>query len=89
MSPTVFEESLTWIAPYIQKQETKRENLFLSWKDCVALRYLVTDDAQDTIAANYRMSRAVVGRIINETCTGIWDEFINKGYLDHPKSEHD
>ena len=72
-----------------RNKKQRWENLFLSGKDCVALRYLVTGDAQDTIAANYRMSRAVVGRIINETCTGIWDEFINKGYLDHPKSEHD
>ena len=90
MSPTIFEELLTWIAPYIQKQETKviepicpRERL------CVALRYLVTGDAQVTIAANYRMSPAIVGRIISETCKAIWDEFINRGYLDHSNSEHD
>ena len=31
----------------------------------------------------------VAGRIISETCKAIWDELINKGYLDHPKSEHD
>ena len=35
------------------------------------------------------MSPAIVGRIISETCKAIWDEHINKGYLDHPKSEHD
>ena len=31
----------------------------------------------------------IAGRIISETCKAIWDELINKGYLDHPKSEHD
>ena len=56
---------------------------------CVALRYLVTGNAQVTIAANYRMSPVTVGRIISETCKAICDELINKGYLDHPKSEHD
>ena len=35
------------------------------------------------------MSPAIVGRIISETCKAIWDELINKGYLDHPNSEHD
>ena len=35
------------------------------------------------------MSSAIVGRIISETCKAIWDELINKGYLDHPTSEYD
>ena len=90
MSPTACEELLTWIAPYIQKQETKmREPIYPRERLCVALRYLVTGDAQVTIAANYRMSPAIVGRIISETCIAMWDGLINKGYLDHPKSEHD
>ena len=81
---------LTWIAPYIQKQETKmREPIYPRERLCVALRYLVTGDAQVTIAANYRMSPAIVGRIISEICKAIWYELINKGYLDHPNSEHD
>ena len=56
---------------------------------CVAFRHLVTGDAQVTIAVNYRISPAIVGRTISETCKAIWDELINKGYLDHPNSEHD
>ena len=89
-SPTVFEELLTWIAQYIEKQETKmREPITPRERLCVALRYLVTGHAQVTIAANYRVSLAIVRRIINEICQAIWDELINKGYLNHPKSEHD
>ena len=89
-SPTVFEELLTWIAQYIEKQETKmREPITPRERLCVALRYLVTDHAQVTIAANYRMSLAIVRRIISEICQAIWDKLINKGYLNHPKSEHD
>ena len=56
---------------------------------CVVLRYLVTGDAQVIKAANYRMRPAITGRIVNETCKAIWDELINKGYLDYPSSEHD
>ena len=90
MSPAACEELLTWIAPYIQKQETKmREPIYPRERLCVALRYLVTSDAQVTIAANYRMRPAIVGRIISETCKAMWDGLINKGYLEHPKSEHD
>ena len=67
----------------------KDESLFTPEKDCVALRYLVTGDAQIAIAANYRLSPAIVGRIISETCKAIWEELINKGFLDYPSSEHD
>ena len=89
MSTTIFEELLTWIAPYIQKQETKmREPISPRERLCIALRYLVTGNVQVTIVANYHMNSAIVGRI-SETCKAIWGELINKGYLDHPNSEHD
>ena len=46
------EHCIMWIVPYIQKQETKlREPIFLRERVCFALRYLVTGDAQVTIAA--------------------------------------
>ena len=35
------------------------------------------------------MSPAIVGRIISETFQAIWDQLINKSYLNHPMSEHD
>ena len=66
-----------------------RESVSPKERLCVALRYLLNGNAQFTIAANYRISRRLAGIIISETCKAIWDELINKGYLDHPKSEHD
>ena len=90
MSPIVFEEILRWVASYIQKKETKmRELIFPRQRLCVASRYLVTDNAQVTIAANYRMSPASIGRIISETCKTLRDVLINKDYLDHSNFEHD
>ena len=56
-------------------------------RDCVTLRYLVTGDAQVTIAVNYRMSPTVVGCIISETCGAIWDALHDEGYMKPPNSE--
>ena len=90
MSPTDFETLLTWVAPLITKKETKmREPITAIEGLCVTMRYLLTGDAQVTIASNYRMSPSVVGRIITETCKAIWNTLSNKGYLEAPCSEND
>ena len=74
---------------YSETRNKMREPISLRERLCFALSYLVTGDVQVTIAANYRMSPAIVGRMISETCKAMWDKLINKGYLDHQKSEHD
>ena len=90
MSPTSLELLLSWVAPYIQKETTRmREAIPPGERLCVTLRYLVTGDAQVTIAANYRMSPAVVGRIIKETCDAIWTVLIEKRFLQAPSREED
>ena len=72
----------------IQKQTTKmREPIGPRERLCVCLRYLVTGDAQITIATSYRMSPAVVGRIINETCEVLWKTLIERGFLKQPCTE--
>ena len=88
MSPSSFETLLGWVAPLISKQQTNmREPICERERLCVTLRYLVTGDAQVTIAANYRMSPSVVGRIISETCGAIWDALKDEGYVKPPNSE--
>ncbi|CAB4045469.1 Hypothetical predicted protein, partial [Paramuricea clavata] len=90
MSPTTFERLLSWIVPLLQRATTKmREPIGPSERLCVCLRYLVTGDAQVTIAASYRISAAVVGRIINETCELLWNTLIEKGYVKHPSTENE
>ena len=87
MSPTTFEKLLSWIGPLLKRASTKmREAISPSERLCVCLRYLVTGDAQVTIAASYRMSAAVVGRIINDTCEVLWNTLIEKGYLKNPST---
>ena len=66
-----------------------REPISACERLCVTMRYLVTGDAQATIAMNYRMSPAVVGRIIGETCKAIWQAVLSKKYIDSPSSEEE
>ena len=58
-------------------------------KDFVTMGYLVTGDAQVTIAANYRMSLSVVDQIINETCNSIWSVLKDKGYIKPPQTSEE
>ena len=88
MSPVVFEELLAMIGPHITKQQTKfRDPISPSERLCVTLRYLVTGDAHVTIGASYRMSPAVIGKIIPETCNAIWNVLLSEDYIKVPKSE--
>lgn len=88
MSPTLLEELLSWIGPQLRKKTTRmRESIGPKERLCVCLRFLVTGDAQTTIAASYRISPAVVGRIINETCVALWNIMIEKGYIKTPCQE--
>ncbi len=90
MSPTLFEELLSWTGHQLQRRTTRmREPIGPRERLCVCLRYLVTGDAQMTIATSYRMSPAVVGRIINETCEVLWKTLIEKGYLKQPCTEEE
>ena len=90
MSPTVFEELLSWTGHQLQKQTTRmRQPIGPRERLCVCLRYLVTGDAQITIATSYRMSPAVVGRIINETCEVLWKTLIERGFLKQPCTEEE
>ena len=88
MSPTIYENLLSWVAPFITKQTTKfRAPISAAERLCVTLRYLVTGDAQSTIAAIYRISPSSVANIISDTSTAIWETFSEKGYLKYPENE--
>ena len=86
MSPTVFERLLSWVAPYITKSSVKRDVVSPAERLSVTLRFLCTGDAQITIATSYRISPSVVGRIIRQTCSVIWNVLLEKGYLRAPRT---
>lgn len=88
MTPSTFEKLLTWIGPFIKKKTTSmREPIDPSERLAVTLRYLITGDAQVTIAASYRIGPSTVGRIIQETCQVIWDVLKEKDFLSVPQDE--
>lgn len=87
MTPTRFEELLSFVAPHIQKSSKIRDVTSPSERLCITLRYLVTGDAQTTIASSYRVSPPTVSRIVRETCEVIWYELNERNFLKVPSTE--
>ena len=90
MSPSTFEELLSLVGPKISKENTvMHDSVDPGERLAVTLRYLVTGDAQCTIAASYRMSPSTIGRIITETCSALWACLLAKKFLDPPCTEEE
>ena len=89
MTPSKLEELLSYVAPVILKSSMKREAISPSERMCVTLRYLVTGDAQSTIADSYRMGKTTVSRIVKETSDVLWNQLLEKGFLRAPKTEEE
>ena len=89
MMPQKYETLLALVARRITKSSVKREAISPGERLSVTLRYLVTGDAQTTIAASYRMSKTSVHRIIKETTQVIWDELLQAGFLKVPSTENE
>lgn len=87
MSPTRYEELLRLVAPRIIKSNERRTPIGPSERLCVTLKYLVTGDAQCTIAASFRISPTAVGRIIKETSEALWDALLEHEFLKIPQTE--
>lgn len=89
MSPSKYEDLLKIVGPYITKSSVKREPIGPSEKLSVTLRYLITGDAQVTIAHSFRISPSSIGRIIDETCAAIWNVLLNEKYINPPQTEEE
>ena len=88
MSPSTFEELLSFVAPIIAKESTvMRDPIGPSERLALTLRYLVTGDAQRTIAASYRISPTTITRVLSETCDALWDSLLNLTFIDAPSTE--
>ena len=88
MNSKTLEHLLTLVAPYITKSGLRRSVASPEERLCVTLRYLVTGDAQVTIATSFRLSPTTVGRIIRETCQCLYD-VIEKEYLKPPNTKRE
>ena len=88
MSPSTFEELLSFVAPIIVKKSTvMRDPIGPSERLALTLRYLVTGDAQRTIAASYRISLTTITRVLSETCDALWASLLNLKFIDPPSTE--
>ena len=90
MSPSTYEELLSFIAPKITKQSTQMRNpVGASERLSVTLRYLTTGDAQSTIAASFRISPSSITKTISEACDALWTSLQERGFLDVPCNQHE
>lgn len=78
-----YSDILRLILKDFTKKKARRPDERLS----VALRYLVTGDAFNTIGLSYRMSGTTVGCIVKETCYVLWKVLSEQGLLNVPKTQ--
>ena len=87
MTPSQLDLLRSWIAPSIVKSSLKRSVAGTEERLCIALRYLVTGDAQVTISTSYRHSPPTIGRIVQDVCRAIWNALRERGILKIPSSK--
>lgn len=87
MTPARFDHLLSLVGPDITKCSLRREVIPPGERLCLTLSYLVTGDAQISMASSYRISPTSVGRIIAETCEAIWNRLLEHGYMRSPSNE--
>ncbi|XP_046856108.1 protein ALP1-like [Xenia sp. Carnegie-2017] len=89
MDPSQMEEVLSWIAPKIYKQETRRDVIKPEDRLCVTMRYLATGDSFSTISMSYRIGETTISKIVSETSNAIWEAMLEKNILNMPKAPED
>lgn len=86
MSPESFDFLLSKVGPLINKQTTRlRQPISAAERLSLTIRYLASGDSQQSMSFSYRMGKATVSNIIQETCQAIWDA-LNEEYLRPPTS---
>ena len=88
ISPAQFEELLKIVAPQSAKRSLQREPIGPSERLCCTLHYLVTGDAQSSIAASCRISKTSVCRIVKEMTDALWD-VLKENFLKVPQTEEE
>ena len=86
MSPESFDYLLSKVGPLINKQATRfRQPIPAAERLALTIRYLASGDSQQSMSFSYRIGKATVSNIIQETCQAIWDA-LNEEYLRAPTS---
>ena len=68
MSPDAFDHLAQLLQPVIQKQSTNfRQTICVKEKLAVTLRYLASDDSQQSLGWAHRIGKTTISKIIKET----------------------
>jgi hypothetical protein len=79
VSPELFDEIVTRIAPRIQRRHYhRREPHSAGLKLAITLRYMATGDSHASLAYNFRIPRCTVCKIIPEVCDAIKEAYVNE-----------
>ena len=87
MTPTKYEELLQLVAPAITKCSIRRETIGPSERLTVTLKYIFAGTSQIDLAGMFRISPTTISRIIQETCSALWNILLAEKYISHPENE--
>ena len=89
MSPESFKYLLNVVGPAISKQDTKfRKAISASERLSLTLHYLAYGGSQQSLCFSFRIAKSTISKIINETCTAIWD-CLREQYLRPPRTSEE
>ena len=87
MSLDRFNHHLILVKDKITKQDTKfRKSISAEERLAMTLRFLASDDNQQSISFSYRVGKSTASKIIAETCEAIYLS-LKDDYLASPKNE--
>lgn len=87
MSAEMFDQLLSIIGPFIEKQHVIRDPICPRTWLLVCLRYLASEDSMASIAYLFRIGTNTVSKIISETCEELWNT-LHKSVFPEIKEEN-
>lgn len=86
MSPESFQYLLNVVGPSISKKDTRfRKSISAGERLSVTLHYLAYGGSQQSLQFSYRIGKSSISKIINETCSAIWN-CLKDQYVCPPKN---
>ena len=86
ISPEKFDHLLTVVRNQIEKKDTTfRKSFPAAGRLATTLRYLASDETQQSFSYSYRIRRSTVSTVIAQTCKAA----LRDRYLKSPSTEHD
>ena len=89
ISPEKFDHLLIVVRNQIEKKDTTfRKSFPAAGRLAITLRYLTSDETQQSFSYSYRIGRSTVSTVIAQTCKANYTALRDR-YLKSPSTEHD